>query len=445
MTPDSPSEPTPPEPTEQPPEQPPGVRRRSLIGAAGAGVLAVGAGAGYLARGTADASEPVAADPDAVPVEFTGEHQAGITTPAQDRLHFAAFDLVTDDRDDLVSLLRDWTAAARAMTAGNEVGKFGAVAGPVVVPPEDTGEALGLPASGLTLTIGFGPSVFETADGKDRFGLRTHRPDQLADLPGFAGDRLDPAICGGDIALQACANDPQVAVHAIRNLARIAFGRAAVRYSQLGFGRTSSTSQAQVTPRNLLGFKDGTANIKLEDRDTVERWVWARPGDGPAWMDGGSYLVSRKIMMRIETWDRESLEGQQDIIGRAKGTGGPMSGGDEFAPLDLKAKGGDGKPRIDPRSHVRLAHPSNNSGAKLLRRGYNFVDGSDQLGRLSAGLFFICYQRDPREQFVRIQQSLAGLTHDLLNEYIVHTGSGVFACPPGLGHEGYWGQPLFEA
>ncbi|UYM03862.1 iron uptake transporter deferrochelatase/peroxidase subunit [Solicola gregarius] len=421
---------------------PTGIRRRTLFGAAGAGALAVGAGAGYLARGSADAAEHPVADPDAVPVDFAGEHQAGVTTPAQDRLHFAAFDVITDSRDDLVSLLQDWTDAARDMTAGNEVGKFGAVAGPPVVPPEDTGEALGLPASQLTLTIGFGRTLF-AKDGKDRFGLADRRPEQLVDLPHFSGDRLEPAICGGDIAIQACANDPQVAVHAIRNLARIAFGRASVRYSQLGFGRTSSTSEAQVTPRNLFGFKDGTANIKLEDTDTVEDFVWARSGDGPTWMDGGTYLVTRKIAMRIETWDRESLEGQQGIIGRAKGSGGPMSGGDEFEPLDFAANSRDGEPMIGEQSHVRLAHPDFNGGAKLLRRGYNFVDGSDQLGRLAAGLFFICYQRDPREQFVRIQNNLAGLTADLMNEYIVHIGSGIFACPPGVGSTGYWGESLF--
>ena len=419
-----------------------GIRRRTLFGAAGAGALAVGAGAGYLAHGSAGAADQSTADPTAVPVEFAGEHQAGITTPAQDRLHFAAFDVITDRRDDLISLLQDWTAAARDMTAGNEVGKFGAVAGPQVVPPEDTGEALGLPASQLTLTIGFGPTLFEK-DGKDRFGLREQRPERLIDLPHFSGDRLEDAISGGDLVIQACANDPQVAVHAIRNLARIAFGRASVRYSQLGFGRTSSTSQAQVTPRNLFGFKDGTANIKLEDTETVERWVWAQTGDGPAWMDGGSYLVTRKIAMRIETWDRESLEGQENIIGRAKGSGGPMSGGDEFDEIDFSAKGKGGARLIDAKSHVRRAHPEFNGGAQLLRRGYNYVDGSDSLGRLSAGLFFICYQRDPREQFVRIQENLAGLNADLMNEYIVHIGSGIFACPPGVGTNGYWGETLF--
>ncbi|GAA0196303.1 iron uptake transporter deferrochelatase/peroxidase subunit [Cytobacillus oceanisediminis] len=414
-----------------------GVSRRSLLGAAGVGALAAGAAGGYAVAATRD--EPVAPDPDAVPVAFEGRHQAGILTPAQDRLHFVVLDVTTESRDDLVSLLKEWTQAARRLTQGNEVGVYGAVAGTPLAPPEDTGEALGLPASGLTLTIGFGPSLFER-DGKARFGLDGRRPDELVDLPAFSGDRLDPALTGGDIAIQACANDPQVAVHAVRNLVRIAFGRASVRYTQLGFGRTSSTSAAQVTPRNLFGFKDGTANVKSEDRD-VDDVVWVQRSDGPDWLVGGSYLVARRIDMRIETWDREPLAGQEAIIGRAKGSGGPLSGGDEHAAIDLAAKGADGEPAIPTLSHVRMAHPDSNGGAKILRRGYNFVNGTDGLGQLAAGLFFISFQRSP-EQFVRIQRTLAGSTNDALNEYIVHRSSGLFACPPGLGAKGFWGEGL---
>ena len=233
-------------------------------------------------------------------------------------------------------------------------------------------------------------------------------------------------------------------MHAVRNLVRIAFGRASVRYSQMGFGRTSSTSSAQVTARNLLGFKDGTANIKVEDKKDVEDFVWVHPDEGPDWLVGGSYLVTRKIDMRIETWDREPLQGQESIIGRTKGSGGPLSGGDEFDEIDFKKKGDDGNPVIDMKSHVRLAHPDFNKGAKLLRRGYNFVDGSNGLGQLSAGLFFIAYQRDPEKQFVQVQRSLAGLQNDLLNEYIVHVGSGLFVCPPGVTKGGFWGEKLFS-
>lgn len=411
--------------------------RRALLGAAGAGAVVAGVAGGYAVGATRD--EPVRADPEAVPVAFEGRHQAGILTPAQDRLHFVVLDVTTQSRDELVGLLKEWTQAARKLTQGNEVGVYGAVAGAPEAPPEDTGEALGLPASGLTLTIGFGPSLFER-DGRARFGLGDARPADLTDLPLFSGDRLDPSLTGGDVAIQACANDPQVAVHAIRNLVRIAFGRASVRYSQLGFGRTSSTSSAQATARNLFGFKDGTANVKSEDRD-VDDVVWVQEGDGPDWMVGGSYLVARRIDMRIETWDREPLAGQEAIVGRAKGSGGPLSGGDEHAAIDLTKRGSDGQPLIPVTSHVAKAHPDNNGGARILRRGYNFVNGTDGLGQLAAGLFFISYQRSP-DQFVRIQRNLAGPTNDALNEYLVHRSSGLFACPPGVGPRGFWGETL---
>jgi deferrochelatase/peroxidase EfeB len=414
-----------------------GLTRRGLLGAAGVGALVTAGGAGYFARASTDDAASTGVD-DVVP--FRAGHQAGITTAAQDRLHFAAFDLTTDDRDDLISLLRDWTDAAEQMTAGREVGTYGAVAGPVQAPPEDTGEALGLPASRLTLTIGFGRGMFVDAAGRDRFGLRDRLPDSMEPLPHFAYDEIRDGISGGDIAIQACADDPQVAVHAIRNLARIGFGRASVRYGQLGFGRTSSTSTAQVTPRNLLGFKDGTRNIKAEDADALRDWVWVQPGDEPDWMVGGSYLVTRKIMMRIETWDREPLLGQEQIIGRAKGTGAPLSGGDEFTEPDFAARGSGGALSIPKAAHIRLAHPDQHGGARLLRRGYNFVDGTTELGQLAAGLFFMAYQRDPHRQFVPIQQAL---DVDGLNEYIVHVSSGLFACPPGLEGGDFWGAPLF--
>ena len=222
-------------------------------------------------------------------------------------------------------------------------------------------------------------------------------------------------------------------MHAIRNLARLARGTASVRYSQLGFGRTSSTSTGQQTPRNLMGFKDGTANLKAEDAGAMNAQVWVQPGDGPSWMTGGSYLVSRRIRMLIEPWDSTPLTEQQRVIGRAKGSGAPLGKTAEFDALDLTAEDSSGQPVIDGQAHVRLAHASRNHGAVLLRRGYSFTDGTDSLGRLDAGLFFLAYQRDPRRQFVTIQRSLAGRANDALNEYIQHVGSGLFACPPECG------------
>lgn len=415
-------------------------RRRFLtVAGVGSGVAAVGGGAAVVlgSRGS-DAS------PDRSVAEFHGAHQAGIVTPAQDRLHFAAFDVTTTARADLVDLLRAWTDAARRLTTGAAIGLHGATGGPYLAPPEDTGEALDLAASRLTITIGFGPTLFRTADGDDRFGLADRQPKALRELPHFRGDNLDAARSRGDLCVQACADDPQVAVHAIRNLARIGFGAAAVRWSQLGFGRTSSTTTAQRTPRNLFGFKDGTANPKAEDADLLDRFVWVDRADDPSspWLAGGSYLVARRIKMQIHTWDRTSLQEQEAVIGRDKLEGAPLSGGTEFTAPDFAAPGKDG-PLVPVDSHLHLAHPAHNAGSQLLRRGYNFTDGSDGLGHLDAGLFFVAFTRDPDRHFIALQTNLA--RSDRLNEYIQHTGSALFAVPPGVGPTGYVGETLLSS
>lgn len=412
-----------------------GLSRRGLLGLAGAGAL----GAGALAAGVAiDGGRPgtVMVNDASATYPFFGAHQSGITTPAQDRLHFAAFDVSDISRDELIELLQDWSFAANRMTAGLGAGEFGAASGPYDAPPDDTGEALDLLASGLTITFGFGPSLFD-----DRFGLASNRPTALIDLPKFPGEMLDVNLVGGDLCVQACSDDPQVAVHAIRNLSRIAFGRATLRWSQLGFGRTSSTTRAQTTPRNLFGFKDGTANVRAEDSAAIESTVWVQPSDAAGWMTGGSYLVARKIRMTIETWDRTSLREQETVVGRTKGEGAPLSGGGEFTPPDFTITGRADAPLIAETAHVRLAHPSNNADAAMLRRGYNFVDGNDELGRLNAGLFFISFQRDPATQFVPVQLALA--RNDAMNEYLRHVGSGIFAVPPGAAQGGWVGEGLF--
>ncbi|MDX2727778.1 MULTISPECIES: iron uptake transporter deferrochelatase/peroxidase subunit [unclassified Streptomyces] len=404
--------------------------RRALLGWGGAGLAlgAVAAGGAVAAVRTENDAVPAADSGAAVP--FHGVHQAGIATAVQDRLHFAAFDVTTKDRAELIALLKEWTRAAERMTDGHAVGD-GAYGGLAEAPPDDTGEALGLKPSRLTLTIGFGPSLF----AKGRFGLEDRRPEALVDLPKFPGDNLDAARSGGDLCVQACADDPQVAVHAIRNLARIGMGRTAIRWSQLGFGKTSSTTPDAQTPRNMMGFKDGTRNISGTDTAALDKHVWVGEKDDAGWMTGGSYLVARRIRMHIETWDRTGLQEQEDVFGRDKGEGAPVGKAKERDEPFLKA--------MLPTAHVRLAHPDSNDGAKILRRGYSFTDGTDGLGRLDAGLFFLAYQRDVRKAFIPLQRRLAA--HDALNEYIQHVGSAHFAVPPGVrSKDDWWGRALFS-
>jgi deferrochelatase/peroxidase EfeB len=412
------------------------VSRRRFLGVAGA------AGAGALVATATTLGADVLVAPPATAsvlegiVQFHGPHQAGIVTPAQDKLLMASFDVVTNDKNELVDLLREWTRAARRMTAGRPVGDDNTDPD---APPDDTGESEGLDAASLTVTFGFGATLFER-DGVDRFGLRALRPEALVDLPTFAGDEIEPARSGGDLVVQACANDPQVTFHAIRNLTRIGRGVVVLRWSQSGFGRTSSTDSAQVTPRNLMGFKDGTNNLVAEDAAALRTHTWVGDRDDPTWMRGGSYMVVRRIRMLTEVWDRSTLADQEATIGRVKGSGAPLGKNREHDVVDLAARQ-DGELVIAPDAHIRLAAPSVNDGVRLLRRGYSFTDGINPVtNQLDAGLFFVAFQRDPRKGFIPVQQKLAT---DALNEYIRHTGSGVFAVPPGVQSGGFVGETLF--
>ncbi|HEX4489990.1 MAG TPA: iron uptake transporter deferrochelatase/peroxidase subunit [Acidimicrobiia bacterium] len=413
------------------------ISRRKFVG--GLGIAgAAGVGATLAGKSTFWETSSSSASPGGA-VAFYGDHQAGIATPAQDRLLFGAFDVLDATRGDLVGLLHDWTEASARFAAGNEIGRNDVLA----APPDDTGEALGLQPAQLTMTFGFGPTLFEK-NGHDRFGIAAKRPNALIDLPAFPRDNLDPDKSGGDLCIQVCADDPTVCFHALRNLTRIGKGVVGLRWTQLGFGRTSSTSSSQDTPRNLLGFKDGTNNVKGDDGALMSSQVWVGPNEKPAWMRGGSYLVARRISMRIEQWDRDFLEDQEHVIGRVKSTGAPIGSKQEHDAVDLHARSADGNFVIPDTAHIRLAAPSTNRGHHILRRGYSFTDGVNPVtAGLDAGLFFLAYMRDPRTQFVPLQHKLA--LEDALNEYIEHNGSAIFAVPPGVqrGHD--IGETLFSA
>jgi deferrochelatase/peroxidase EfeB len=411
------------------------VNRRTFLGTAGAAVGGLAVGAAGAAALTSDGSEDLEAG--AATVAFHGIRQAGIVTPTPSRLHIAAFDVLeATTRVQLRDLMRDWTAAAARLTQGLALGSGDPQP---LAPPEDTGEATGLPAASLTVTFGFGPTLFERG-GDDRFGLAAQRPAALRSLEALPGDELDPSRSGGDLIVQACANEPEVAFHAVRNLARIGRGIVVMRWSQLGFGRTAKTVASQQTPRNLMGFKDGMNNITADETKALERHVWVG-SEAPAWLRGGSYMVTRRIRMLIEVWDRASLGDQEATIGRSKASGAPLGRADEHDRVELQARAGGGDPVIPADAHIRLAAPVSNGGVRILRRGYSFTDGFDsELGQLDAGLFFIAFQRDAHKQFAAIQRNLKP---DALNEYIKHVASGVFAIAPGVQPGDYIARRLF--
>ena len=383
-----------------------------FLGAAGA---LAGAGA---ARAQVAPSRPEVAQGNAEP--FFGAHQAGITTPMQDSLYFAAFDSAAARRDDLVALLKTWTAAAVRLTSG-------------LPAAGDSGEAAGLDPSRLTLTFGFGPDVF-SLNGVDRYGIAAQRPAALAALPRFPGDELVDGQCGGAICIQACANDAQVAFHAVRQLARLAYGVAALKWVQSGF---STANKTPGTPRNLMGFKDGTMT----------------PGaDAAAWMQGGSYMVARRVRIALEHWDRMTVAFQEQSFGRQKSNGAPLGAKTEFDTPDFNAADADGNPIIPDTAHIRLAAPANNGGARILRRSYSYNEGANFVAErwppwrqgieYDAGLFFQAYQKDPRTGFTKLFEKMSRI--DALNQFTTHVGSAVFACPPGVNPGGFLGEGLFS-
>ena len=408
--------------------------RRTLLGAIGLGAASVAAVS--VASPASAGPRPPRPSQGTPRYDFHGVHQSGIATPQQENLYFAALTVTTSSRAALVALLQTWTTAAAAMMRGEPAGSV-FPAGSAV--PVDTGEAFDLPPSGLTITFGFGPTLFRGANGTDRFGIASAQPRSLR-LSTFPNDQLDPAFVGGDLCIQACADDIQVAEHAVRMLVRLANGAVRVAWAQSGFAKNSVLAADGKTPRNLFGFKDGTANVSSPaDLDT---FVWVGGSDGPDWMAGGSYLAVRKVAMLLEDWDVETIAEQQRVFGRTKDTGAPLSGGDERTRPDFRAIGPDGKPLIDPNSHMALAAPPANRGQRILRRGYNYLEGVNGDGKAKAGLLFIGFMRDLDTQFVPLQTRLA--QSDLMNEYVRYIGSAGFAVPPGVpSPDRYIGQELF--
>ncbi|MFM0340315.1 Dyp-type peroxidase [Paraburkholderia fungorum] len=457
--------------------------RPSRRGFLKAGSAAVAAGASLGATGVAQAAlgkTPAhSTDPQMAVEPFYGTHQGGIVTPQQSHTYVAALDLTTDKRADVIALLRAWTDAAARLTQGataaplptgtaartaltdtkldtqagtNADARPDAKTNDTAYSPTntkaapDSGDVLGLGPCGLTITFGFGPGLF-TKDGKDRYGLASRRPAALVDLPRFNGDQLIAEKTGGDLYIQACANDQQVAFHAARQLARLANGTAAMRWGQSGF---LSGPRGQ-TPRNLMGFKDGTNNPSTAKPQLMNEFIWAKAADAP-WMEGGTYTVVRRIRITLEHWDNTEVDFQEQVFGRHKYSGAPIGKKNEFDAVDLKEEDKDGNPVIPENSHVRLSNRDSNNGAQILRRSYSYNDGTNfyierwppwrQETEYDAGLIFVAHQSDPRTGFIPINDKLAKF--DMMNQFTTHVGSAVFAVPPGAKPGSYIGAGLFE-
>ncbi|MEV0554364.1 iron uptake transporter deferrochelatase/peroxidase subunit [Streptomyces sp. NPDC050597] len=402
------------------------ISRRRLLGTAGATGLALGAAggaAGYAAAPSADRTA-LLSSLGADEVMFHGKHQPGITTALQARGHLVAFDLAAGaGRKEAVALLRRWSTTAQRLMAGEASASA------------DTDVARDSGPSSLTVTFGFGHSFFA------RTGLEKQRPIALDPLPDFSSDHLDKARSNGDLWVQIGSNDALVAFHALRAIQQDAGRAAKVRWQMNGFNRSPGATSQPMTARNLMGQIDGTRNPKPSEPD-FDRRIFVPDAGDPSWMTGGSYAVVRRIRMLLDDWEQLSLKAQEDVIGRRKATGAPLSGGTETTEMDLEKTDADGGLVVPINAHSRITRPDENGGAAMLRRPFSFHDGIDSDGVPDAGLLFVCWQADPLRGFVPVQRKLD--RGDALSTFIRHESSGLFAVPGGAAEGEYVGQKLLE-
>ncbi|WP_042423288.1 iron uptake transporter deferrochelatase/peroxidase subunit [Streptacidiphilus anmyonensis] len=390
--------------------QPKDVARRAVL----AGALATGAAAALTGASTARATTPSG---DA-PRGFHGVHQAGVLTPKRRVAAFVSFDVTAGDRAGLTDLFGTLTDRVRALTTGGVPEPLG-----ISAPPADSGVLGPVPPGGLlTALVAVGASLFD-----ERFGLAARRPVRLSTMPAFPDDDLDPSVCHGDLLLQLEADDTDVIASALRDIARHTRGAMQVRWRVDGF---ASPPRPVGTPRNLMGFRDGTANPDTGDTRLMDQLLWVDAGQGePAWATNGSYLAVRLIRMLVEFWDRVGITEQERMFGRRKDSGAPLDG---QAETDTPDFGADPTGDVIPMdSHIRLANPrtAQTAAQRLLRRGFNYDRGTDANGNLDMGLVFCAFQQDLERQFAAVQRRLAG---EPLVDYIRPFGGGYFFVLPGV-------------
>ncbi|UIX32696.1 iron uptake transporter deferrochelatase/peroxidase subunit [Streptomyces sp. GQFP] len=410
----------------------PGISRRRLLGTAGATGLVLGAAGGATGYTVGSGSDSAGSSGQSLPLTSVGtdramfhvKHQPGITDGLQARGHLVAFDLVAGaGRTEATALLRRWSDTAQRLMAGEAAAH------------DDTDVARDAGPSFLTVTFGFGYGFFA------RTGLEKQRPVALDPLPEFSSDHLDKARSNGDLWVQIGANDALVAFHALRAIQKDAGSAARVRWQMNGFNRSPGATAQPMTARNLMGQIDGTRNPKPSEADFDKRIFVPATGE-PSWMANGSYAVVRRIRMLLDDWEQLSVKEQEDVVGRKKSNGAPLSGGTETTAMDLEKVDAQGNLVVPINAHARITRPDENGGAAMLRRPWSFHDGIGADGTPDAGLLFVCWQADPLRGFVTVQRKLD--RGDALSKYIRHESSALFAVPGGASEGEYVGQRLLE-
>lgn len=397
------------------------VSRRGFLASSAAAAASAAAGLGVGATAATQLAQSQAETATASrALKFEGAHQMGIETPIQAVTNMVAFDVLEGTT---LADMRRWmfllTDDIRRMSEGE----------PVLADPAPE---LSIGAARFSAYVGFGPSLFR------KLGIEDRMPAGLIDLPAFSIDALKEEFSGGDVLIHVAADDPVVLSHSVRNLVRDSLPFSTVRWNQAGFSHSPGMVPEGVTHRNLMGQVDGTANPALDSQD-FDDLVWIK--DGPAWIQGGTLMVFRRIAMQLDTWDQLSSVGKGEVIGRTLKDGAPLTGTKESDLPDFDARSASGLRVIPEFAHIRRASDSG-KGERIFRRPFSYEMPITKEGSMDVGLLWCAYQRNIEQQYLPMQLRLAEL--DLLNRWTLPIGSATFAIPKGVSGEEVIAEGLFS-
>ena len=432
-------------------------RRQALFGAGVAAAGAALAGLTGCSSGSGDIESQIEKSDgelyynvERMTTDFRGDGEQAGLLGGEAAMQCAAFNVTVTKREELIQLLKGWTTAAENMCQGYPVKEPNSNK---EASPDDTGEAYDLGASDLKITFGFGASLFEDEDGKDRFGLKKIKPERLIrKMRKMPGDYLVEDQCGGDIYVCCAGNDSQVVWHAMHQMIKTGVGYAKVKWNRIGFLSAEAPGKTDHAPRDPFGFRDGSTNDAIvADEELMKKCCWIQDEDNgnSVFSNGGTYIMFRIFAGKLESWDLQTLNEQERVIGRTKLEGIPLShlddpSADEFTEPDLSATDENGNPLIDPRSHISTVRGvRNDTGHVMVRWGWNYTDGIDEFGHMKAGMITGGLSRDPEADFMKFLDAFRDCD---LTDYMQYTASAVFIAPHAVRqNQEYIGQDMFEA